>query len=126
MYPSPAPGELRQVFANLIGNAFDATRKGGHILLRERAAVHLNTGQIGVRITVADTGSGMSPDVIAHLFEPFHSTKGISGTGLGLWISKGIIEKHHGSIRFRSSTKPGSSGTVFSIFIPQEGLESEN
>ena len=76
------PGELRQVFANLIGNAFDATRKGGHILLRERAAVHLNTGQIGVRITVADTGTGMSPDVIAHLFEPFHSTKGISGTGL--------------------------------------------
>ena len=119
------PGELRQVFANLIGNAFDATRKGGHILLRERAAVHLNTGQIGVRITVADTGTGMSPDVIAHLFEPFHSTKGISGTGLGLWISKGIIEKHHGSIRFRSSTKPGSSGTVFSIFIPHQGLENE-
>lgn len=112
------PGELRQVFANLIGNAFDATRKGGLILLRERAAVHLKTGLAGVRITVADTGSGMSPEVKAHLFEPFKSTKGLNGSGLGLWISKGIIEKHHGSIRFRSSTKPGSSGTVFSIFIP--------
>jgi signal transduction histidine kinase len=52
------------------------------------------------------------------LFQPFKSTKGIGGSGLGLWISKGIIEKHHGSIRFRSSAAPGSSGTIFSIFIP--------
>ena len=119
------PGELRQVFANLIGNALDATRKGGLILLRERAMRDLKTGKHGVRITVADTGGGMSPEVIAHLFEPFQSTKGLNGSGLGLWISKGIIEKHHGSIRFRSSTKPGSSGTVFSIFIPHEGLENK-
>ena len=113
------PGEIRQVFANLIGNAFDATRKGGRILLREGSAIHPKTGQHGVRITVADTGDGMSPEVIAHLFEPFKSTKGLNGSGLGLWISKGIIEKHRGSIRFRSSTRIGSSGTVFSIFIPQ-------
>lgn len=119
------PGELRQVFANLIGNAFDATRKGGLILLRERAARDLKTNHSGVRITVADTGSGMSAEVIARLFEPFQSTKGLNGNGLGLWISKGIVEKHHGSIRFRSSTKPRSSGTVFSIFIPHEGLDNK-
>jgi signal transduction histidine kinase len=112
------PGELRQLFANLIGNAFDATRKGGRILVRERYAVHPNTGQPGIRIILADTGHGMGADVKAHLFEPFHSTKGRHGNGLGLWISKGIVDKHGGSLRFRSSTKQGSSGTVFSIFLP--------
>ncbi len=112
------PGELRQVFANLVGNAFDASRQGGRIILRERAATHPKNGQHGVRATVADTGLGMSADVKNHLFEPFQSTKGNNGNGLGLWISKGIIDKHRGSIQVRSSTRPGKSGTVFSIFIP--------
>jgi signal transduction histidine kinase len=112
------PGELRQVFANLIGNALDASRTGGRIILRERAEVHPKTGQHGVRISVADTGHGISAEVRPHLFEAFWSTKGSRGTGLGLWVSKGIIEKHGGLIRLRSSTRPGSSGTVFSIFIP--------
>jgi len=116
------PGELRQVFVNLIGNAFDATRGGGRILVRERAATHPRTGQDGVRITVADNGDGMNAEVKAHLFEAFQSTKGLKGSGLGLWISKGIIEKHSGSIQFRSATKPGSSGTVFSIFIPLSNM----
>lgn len=114
------PGELRQVFVNLIGNAFDATRNGGRILLRERSAIQSKTGQPGVRVTIGDTGHGMEAHVKAHLFDAFGSTKGINGSGLGLWISKGIIEKHCGSIQFRSSTKPGSCGTVFSIFIPHE------
>ncbi len=114
------PGELRQVFVNLIGNSFDATRNGGRILLRERAAIHLKAGQPGVRVTIADTGHGIEAHVKAHLFDAFRSTKGINGSGLGLWISKGIIEKHCGSIQFRSSTKPGNCGTVFSIFIPYE------
>jgi signal transduction histidine kinase len=120
------PGELRQAFANLIGNAFDATRKGGRIILCERYAVHPKTGQDGIRITVADTGDGMSAEVKAHLFEAFHSTKGMQGTGLGLWISKGIVDRHSGSIRVRSSTRLGRSGTVFSIFLPRDprqGLE---
>jgi signal transduction histidine kinase len=112
------PGELRQVFANLIGNAFDATRKGGRIILRERAARHPKSGQAGVRITVADTGHGIHAAVKTHVFQAFKSTKGGNGSGLGLWISKEIIDKHWGSVHFRSSTKPGASGTVFSIFIP--------
>ncbi len=112
------PGELRQVFANLIGNAFDAMRGGGRLLVRERPATHPRTGEDGVRITVADTGEGMSEDVKAHLFEAFQSTKGSNGSGLGLWISKGIVDKHSGSIQVRTSQRPGSSGTVFSMFIP--------
>jgi signal transduction histidine kinase len=112
------PGELRQVFANLISNAFDATRKGGRIILRERAARHSKTGEAGVRITVADTGHGIHAAMKSHLFQAFRSTKGSNGSGLGLWISKEIIDKHGGSIQFRSSTKAGNSGTIFSIFIP--------
>lgn len=114
------PGELRQVFANLIGNAFDATRNGGRIVVRERPLVHPGTGQHGIRVTVADTGCGISPDIRAHLFEAFNSDKGIHGTGLGLWVSRGIIDKHCGLIRVRSSTRQGHSGTVFSIFIPRD------
>jgi signal transduction histidine kinase len=112
------PGELRQVFANLISNAFDATRKGGRIILRERAARHSKTGEAGVRITVADTGHGIHAAMKSHLFQAFRSTKGSNGSGLGLWISKEIIDKHGGSIQFRSSTKAGNSGTIFSVFIP--------
>lgn len=112
------PGELRQLFTNLIGNAFDATRKGGRILVRERAATHPRTGQKGVRITVADTGTGMTPEVKSHLFEAFHSTKGNNGTGLGLWISSGIAKKHGGSLRCSSSTAPTHSGSVFTLFLP--------
>jgi signal transduction histidine kinase len=115
------PGELRQVFVNLFCNAFDATRNGGRIVLRERSSTDSRTGQPGVLITVADTGLGVEARLKANLFDAFRSTKGINGSGLGLWISKGIIEKHRGSIRFRSSTKPGSSGTVFQVFIPDEG-----
>src|SRR6185437_12199360 len=119
------PGELRQVFANLVGNAFDATRRqGGRILLRARPATHPRTCQPGVRATIADNGQGMGSKIKSHLFEAFASTKGSNGNGLGLWVSKGIIEKHHGSIRLRSSTMPGPSGTVFSIFIPLDNDES--
>ncbi len=112
------PGEIRQVFTNLIANAFDATRRGGKIFVRERLATHAVTGNHGVRITIADTGSGMRREVTTRIFEAFNSTKGNNGTGLGLWISKGIIEKHGGVIRYRTSTVKGRSGTVFSLFLP--------
>lgn len=111
-------GELRQVFTNLVGNALDASRNGGAMTLREREATDWRTGRKGVRITVADSGHGMSKETLARIFEPFFSTKGITGTGLGLWVTLGIIQKHEGRMKVRSSENPSHHGTVFSLFIP--------
>ena len=111
-------GEIRQVLNNLIGNAIDAMRTGGRLLIRMSDGVAWKTGQRGVRISVADNGHGMSAEVARRIFEPFYTTKGINGTGLGLWISQGILLKHHGSIRVRSSQREGRSGTVFCLFLP--------
>lgn len=111
--------ELRQVFANLIANAFDATREAGSLILKTRSQARWNTGEPGVRITIADTGDGMTRTTQDRLFEPFFTTKGSSGTGLGLWVSREILNKHHARVRVRSRTDPGRSGTVFSIWIPQ-------
>ncbi|MGZ4814047.1 MAG: sensor histidine kinase, partial [Terriglobales bacterium] len=110
-------GELRQVFANLVGNALDAMRSGGTLKVRVRSASELNNGRrSGVRVIIADTGQGISPDKQAKIFEPFFTTKGQTGTGLGLWISSEIIQKHRGTVRLKSSVRPKRSGTVFSIF----------
>jgi PAS domain S-box-containing protein len=114
-------GELRQVFANLIGNAIDASRSGGRLVIRARRSSNWkNAAQHGVRFTVADTGAGMEPEVKARIFEAFFTTKEATGTGLGLWVSHGIIVKHDGLIHVRSRTaQPGrSSGTVFQLFLP--------
>jgi len=105
--------ELRQVFANLIGNAFDATRRGGKIAVRVQTA--RGNGNC-IMITVADTGHGMSRETSKRIFEPFFTTKGINGTGLGLWVSSEIISNHRGRIRVRSRD---GFGTAISIFFPQ-------
>jgi PAS domain S-box-containing protein len=110
--------ELRQVFANLIGNAFDATRRTGILIVRTRSQTRWRTGEQGVRITIADTGQGINCEIQTRLFEPFFTTKGDSGTGLGLWVSREILNKCEGTIRLRSRTDPGRSGTVFSIWLP--------
>ena len=114
-------GEIRQVLANLIGNAVDAVPTGGSIVLRTRVAREWGSGRQGLRITVADTGSGMDNATLSRIFEPFFSTKGITGTGLGLWVSREIIDKHQGTIRVRSRKHQESrgGGTVFALFIPQ-------
>ena len=115
------PGELRQVFSNLVGNAIDAMPHGGRLVLHVRdSSLASDPACKGVRITVADTGAGISLGVRRNLFAPFYTTKGEKGTGLGLWVSRGIIEKHEGTIYLRSSTRPGRSGTVFSVFLPFE------
>ena len=72
----------------------------------------------GVRVSVADNGPGIPKDDRAKLYEPFFTTKGERGNGLGLWISRGIIEAHQGSLRFRTSTESHRSGTLFSVFLP--------
>ena len=116
--------DIRQVLNNLIANAIDAMRKGGKLLVRAhladlRASTHKGQERRrGVRITIADTGHGMSEATARRIFEPFFTTKDLNGTGLGLWISAGIVERHQGSLRMRSSDRPGHSGTVFTLFLP--------
>lgn len=105
--------EMRQVFSNLIRNAIDAVSTDGQIEVRIRAA-HGGSW----RISVADNGHGISPEAKERLFQPFVTTKGHTGNGLGLWISRGIVEKHGGQIRARSGAIGGRSWTVFSVVLP--------
>jgi PAS domain S-box-containing protein len=112
-------GDIRQVLNNLVGNALDSMRSGGRLLVRTHNTKCWRTHRDGIRITIADTGYGMSPEVRARIFEAFYTTKGLSGTGLGLWISHGIIEKHHGRLTVRSSNQGERTGTVFSLFLPR-------
>ncbi len=118
-------GEIRQVLNNLVGNAIDAMRSGGRLRVRSHPATEWKTGSKGIRISIADTGHGMPPEVSGRIFEAFYTTKGANGTGLGLWISRTIVEKHQGKLQVRSrphtpdSSIP-ASGTVFSFFLPTE------
>ena len=114
--------DIRQVLNNLIANAIDAMRSGGRLLLRAHDAQLLVGGEArrGVRLTVADTGHGMSDATIRRIFEPFFTTKDLQGTGLGLWISSGIVERHQGKLTVRSSQSPAHRGTVFTLFLPVE------
>lgn len=117
-------GEIRQVLNNLIGNAIDAMHPdGGRLLIRSRDARDWETGREGVTITVADTGTGMDRETAEKIFTPFFTTKGIGGTGLGLWVSQEIVERHRGALHVRSSSRPGHSGTVFTLFLPREASE---
>ena len=110
--------ELRQLFSNLIINAADAMPHHGRLLVRVRPASNWGDGrQSGVRVTVADNGSGIDPESSARIFEPFFTTKQELGTGLGLWFSQGIAQKHGGSIRFRSRAGAAGNGTVFTVFL---------
>ena len=111
--------DIRQVLNNLIANAIDAMRSGGRLIVRAHA-VHDPSGQAGVRITIADTGHGMSPETLARIFEPFYTTKDLQGTGLGLWISSGIVDRHQGRLTVRSSQHPVHHGTIFTLFLPRE------
>jgi PAS domain S-box-containing protein len=114
------PGELRQVFSNLIVNAADALEKSG-----DKLCIHVfesrdwtNLSQRGLRITISDNGCGIPVEKRAQMFEPFFTTKGNRGTGIGLWVSLGIVKKYGGRIRYRSEVKQGRSGTTFSVFLP--------
>ena len=117
-------GEIRQVLNNLLSNAIDAMRPGGgRLICRSRAGTNWKTGKQGLVLTIADTGLGMSPPVVTRIFEPFFSTKGIGGSGLGLWISCEIINRHEGNLRVRSSQREHHSGTVFTVFLPFDAVK---
>lgn len=113
------PNELRQVISNIFENAIEASPEAGQVRLRVYSSREfMNSHKPGVRITIADDGPGIGLDNAQRIFEPFFTTKGEKGTGLGLWVCQGIVHKHGGFIRMRSSINPLRSGTVFSIFLP--------
>ena len=117
-------GELRQLLMNLLVNAVDAMDRGGSLQVRVEAGRDWSDGREGVRITVADSGTGIPSESLGRIFEPFYTTKKDGGTGMGLWVSRGIVQKHGGSIRVRSRVNGDRSGTVFSVFLPYEQTAS--
>jgi PAS domain S-box-containing protein len=116
-------GEIRQIIANLVGNAIDASASGGNIVVHaRRSRLWSDSKRSGIRFTVADNGCGMDEEVRSHAFDAFFTTKETTGTGLGLWVSLEIIQKHGGVIHMRSrAASPGrNAGTVFQFFIPDK------
>ncbi|MEO6120198.1 MAG: HAMP domain-containing sensor histidine kinase, partial [Terriglobales bacterium] len=113
------PGQLRQVFSNFIGNGLEASLPEGRFIIRvyDSHCWHQNNVP-GVRVVFCDAGQGISAQDMGHIFEAFFTTKGQRGSGLGLWLSMGIINAHGGRIRVRSRTHP-PSGTCFSLFFPR-------
>ena len=118
------PVELRQILFNLIGNAIQAMPDGGklRITLAERWNDEIKRPEL--TLSISDTGSGILPEHARHLFEPFFTTKSSKGTGLGLWISKGIVQKYDGTIRFRSIPLRGGYVTSFRIVLPSLDLSA--
>jgi PAS domain S-box-containing protein len=115
------PVEMRQLFANLVGNAIEAVGERGRICVHVFASrTWSNGGRRGLRVVIADNGHGILPEFRKRIFEPFFTTKEAKGTGLGLWVVRGIVQQHEGLIRVRSSSEPGGTGTIFSVFLPAE------
>jgi signal transduction histidine kinase len=113
--------EVVQVVTNLLLNSLDATPAGGQVILHLYPAPRWLCeirGRCGCCLSIADTGCGIAPEDRARVYQPFFTTKGEKGTGLGLWVSAGIIDRIGGSIRVWSSLRPGRSGTCFSVFLP--------
>jgi signal transduction histidine kinase len=108
-------GELRQVIANLLSNALDAMEPYGVL------SIEVRSHEDEVRVSVSDTGHGISTPVLQHIFEPFFTTKKDVGTGLGLWVSKGIVEKHQGKLEVMSSQRDEDHGTAFVMTLPRVG-----
>lgn len=110
-------GELRQVLSNLLTNAIDASPSGGKLIVRVRP--ERNGNEVArMRLEVEDFGAGIQPCDQTRIFEPFFTTKSEIGTGLGLWVTKGLVEKNGGTISFRSDCQEGVSGTCFSVILP--------
>lgn len=118
------PAELRQVFTNLIVNAMDASGPKGRIRIRVQRAEAAELRGIGALIEIADSGPGIPPETVSRLFQPFFTTKGANGTGLGLWVSMGIVQKHGGSIHIGQSDDPELPGACIRVFLPARTFAS--
>lgn len=115
------PGEIRQILANLVTNAIDAVGPRGRLSLKVAGAQEWSgSRRHGVRVTIADNGSGIAREEMRNIFEPFYTTKKDVGIGLGLWLTQSLVQKHHGTIRVRSTVDSDRSGTAFVIFFPRE------
>jgi PAS domain S-box-containing protein len=113
------PAELRQVFSNLLINAAEAIGQTGVLVVHVYPSRRWSGAQeLGTRVIVADSGSGIPPQIREHIFDPFFTTKGDKGSGVGLWVSSGIVAKHGGSMRVFSRTSGSPTGTVFCVFLP--------
>jgi len=118
------PGQLTQVFGNLVRNAAEAALPDTTVTIRIREISR--GGQTGTRVTIHDRGAGIPPEIQKKIFDPFFTTKDLKGSGLGLWVSKQLIEKHGGTIRFRTSQESRLRGTIFEIYLPLGGISREN
>jgi signal transduction histidine kinase len=105
-------GEILQLLSNLIANALDALPLEGTLWLR------LRKRRDQVHLVVADNGHGIPSELVAQVLQPFFTTKEDRGTGIGLSLSRKVVDHHHGEIRLRSSVRPGKSGTMFKITLP--------
>lgn len=110
-------GEVRQILSNLLSNSIDAVGQHGYVHLRVAGPMMLNGNRPAMRITVSDNGSGIDPQNLEKIFEPFFSTKEATGTGLGLWVTQELVRKHHGRLKARSRL---GKGTVFQVLLPVE------
>ncbi len=117
-----SPGELRQIIANIVGNALDAMRVGGKLRIRVAVETDWRGGWEGrtrrrARLSVGDTGTGIAAELLPSIFEPFITTKGETGTGLGLWVTAELVKKNRWTVTVRSRCGEGARGTVFSILM---------
>src|ERR1700744_192992 len=103
-------GEIIQIFSNLVSNAIDAMPYGGTLSISIAPAMQLEGDRI--QIVIGDTGCGIKRENLQKVFDPFFTTKGSLGTGIGLWVSKQLVERHGGQISISSSTEPRDSGTI--------------
>ncbi len=119
------PAELRQVFTNLIMNAVEAAGAKGKLRITMERAESAEMHGAGAAIEIADSGPGIPPEAVKRLFQPFFTTKGADGTGLGLWVSMGIVQKHGGSISVVSSNDPELPGACIRVFLPARTMAQQ-
>jgi two-component system, NtrC family, sensor kinase len=115
------PGQLTQVFANLVRNAIEASPVSGRVTIRVRQARRAD--REGTSVTIHDNGSGIPEAIQPRIFDPFFTTKELKGSGLGLWVSKALVTNHGGEIRFRSGNTR-HCGTTFEVFLPITGAQT--
>jgi PAS domain S-box-containing protein len=120
------PAELRQVFTNVFLNALEAAGKGGRIRIRIEPVAAAELRPTGAMVEVADSGPGIPEQVKGNLFQPFFTTKGENGTGLGLWVSNGIVLKHGGSIRIANNDDGDLRGACVRVYLPTRTMANSS